>query len=481
MSLRKNVIYNFILTSSNVLFPLITFPYVARILSNDSYGRIAFIDAFTGYFLVLVSLGIPTYGVREISRVKDQPERYSKLAVELVSIQFVLSLIFSAIFLALTLWVPSLQQNVPLVRIACFIIVFTSFSMDWFYQGIENFGYVTKRSLFTKVLNVASILILVKANEDYYIYYLISVLTVVVNSSWNFIYFLRKYYHSFKEKLVLLGHLKPLLIFFTINVSVSVYAVLDTIILGLYTSPATVSLYSVPLKLVKMFWVLVNAAGVVFIPRVAALFAQKDEDAISSLIQKSNNIVFLLTIPFSVLCFFFPAEILFVVSGDKYLRSADALRILALAPLIIGYCSVLGSQYLLPTGQEKKVLTATVGGLIVSLAVNFSLIPYLGHIGAAVACILAESTVCLMVYRAAAKKAKIRLDRSLLALIGVSLIVSVTAGLVLRAYVHHFLLLLIIGAVYVITFLALQLLHFRNEFVFTLMGDALPWKFQKKV
>jgi len=463
------MISNLILTSSNVLFPLLTFPYVTHILSNDSYGRISFIDAFTNYFLVFATIGIPFYGVREIAKVKNDPQKYSKLVIELAGFQFFLSVLFSIIFLVIQYYIPAVHSNFTLVKIACITIISSSFSVEWFFQGTENFGYITSRSLFTKVLNVASIFLFVKSANDYNIYYLISALTILTNACWNFIYFMKKYYKPFKGTLVIKPHFKPLLILFSINVSVSIYTVLDTIILGLFTSPATVSLYTVPLKLVKMFWTVVGSIGIVLIPRIANLFVMEDKEAITQLIKKSSNIIFLLTIPFAGFCLAFPREILFVISGEKYLNAVETLRILSVVPLVIGFCNVLGSQFLMPIGQEKKILHATIIGLIISLSLNFVLIPYLKNIGAAIACIAAETSVCIYIYFSARKRTHIILDKSLLILIAVSLFLSLSSGLLLQSILHPLAVLIVAASVYIASFLLLQSVVFKNEFIASLL------------
>jgi O-antigen/teichoic acid export membrane protein len=468
MGLRKNVISNVILTSSNVLFPLITFPYVTHILSNESYGRISFTDAFTSYFLTFATIGIPFYGVREIAKVKDDPEKYSKLVVELVGLQFCLAVFFSIVFLIMQNQLHSLQGNFSLVKIACIIIISTSFSIEWFFQGVENFGYITSRSIFTKALNVGSIFLFVKNPNDFNIYYLISALTIFVNATWNFTYFLKRYYKPFTAPLSIKPHIRPLLVLFSINISISIYTVLDTIILGLFTDPATVSLYTVPLRLVKMFWTVVGSIGVVLIPRMANLFVNNDREAIIELIKKSSNIVFLLTIPFAGFGLMFPGEILLMISGDKYLQATDALRVLSLVPLIIGICNVLGSQYLMPIGQENRILHATIVGLVISLALNFALIPHFKHLGASIACIAAELAVCVYIYVSAKKRITIVFDKSLLMLVISSMIISSVCGVILQGKFHPFAFLFLVGMIYFSSFLMLQFFVFKNHFLTTL-------------
>ncbi|WP_407429296.1 flippase [Arcticibacter sp.] len=468
MNLRKNLITNLILTSSNALFPIITFPYVTRILSIESYGRIAFIEAFTGYFLLFSALGIPLYGIREIAKIKSNPSGCTKLVLELTCLQLALSLFFSLTYLIAAFFIPSLQDNLDMVKVACLILIGSSFSIEWFFQGIEKFSYITYRSLFTKSLNVLSILLFVNASDDYLVYYMISAATVILNAGWNFAYFLRRFYTEVTVPLSIKNHLKPLLVLFSINISISFYTILDTVILGLLTNSVNVSFYSVPLRFVKIFWTIVSGIGVVIIPRMADMFKRDDTYAIQSLIRKSTNIVFLITIPFCAICMAFPQEILSSISSEKYNQAADALRVLSAVPLVIGICNVLGTQFLLPIGQERKILHATIAGLVISLVLNFTLIPSMGYLGASIACLAAESAVCIYIFLVARKYTNVRIDFSLIIQIALSLVVSLGAALSFGS-MSKVVLLATAGMMYVMTFCLLQILYFKNEFVFSLL------------
>jgi len=469
MSIRKNLVSNFILTASSILLPLVTFPYITRILSNSGLGKVFFVDAFTQYFIIFSAIGIPYYGIREIAKVKHNKEATSKLVIELVTLQFFLSVIFVAIFWVLQYFVKALQTDIPLIKIGCITIIANSFLIEWFYQGTENFTFITIRSLAIKFASVICILLLVKTSEDYNIYYLILALLVCLNALLNFIYFLNKYYLKSGVKLEIKSHFYPLLILFSINISVSIYTVLDTIILGILTNPLSVSYYTVPLRLVKMFWMVVGGIGTVLIPRIATLFVNKDQDGIVLLMKKSFSLVFLLTIPFCFFCLTYAHEILFIISGKKYLDAANTLKILSIVPLIIGVCNVLGTQFLLPIGGEKKILYATIAGLIISLTLNFLLIPFLQHLGAAIACVFAEITVCVYILISAKKHISIQIDKSLLYQIFLSLFLSALVGYILKVYLQNIILLLAVFSTYVFAFFLLQFFAFKNQFVFSLI------------
>lgn len=160
---------------------------------------------------------------------------------------------------------------------------------------------------------------------------------------------------GFDSNFNILKHVKPLLVLFSINASLSVYVILDSIILGFLTDTVNVSYYNIPLKLVKIFWMIIAGIGVVFIPRISALFGNGDHREIKNLMSKSINIVLLLSLPFSLFCILFAKDILLIISGQQYIKSSFALQILSVIPLIIGLCNVFGTQFLLPIGKEKNI------------------------------------------------------------------------------------------------------------------------------
>ncbi len=465
MSLKKNLLSNFILTASTFLFPLITIPYLTRTLSTVSIGSVLYIDSFTQYFILISTIGIPYYGVREVAKLKLDRQKISQLVVELAIIQFFLSCVFCMIFLVLPFFLGKLNTNLNLIKFGCLTIVANSFLIEWFYQGIENFTYITVRSIVIKSLSVLMILFLVVAKTDSNIYYLILSLTVLANAILNFGNFINKHFVSFKYSSEIFKHLRPLWILFSINISVSLYTIMDTIILGSMTTPQQVSYYNIPLKIVKIFWSIMGSLGLVLIPRMSTFFTNNDTTAIQDLMKKSISIVLLFGIPFFFIVMLFSEEILLIISGKQYLEAKVALQILAIVPLIIGLCNVFGTQYLLAIGQEKKIFIATIFGFIGSLLLNFCLIPFFGFIGSAIACVFAESIVCVLIFRSARKTIKINIDRNLLSLIITGLIFSLSFELIFQHIINQLFLLVFTCLIYVISFGVLQVLVFKNELI----------------
>jgi O-antigen/teichoic acid export membrane protein len=469
MSVKKNIVSNFILTATTIIFPLITLPYITRTLSAVNIGKVFYIDSFTQYFILFSAIGIPYYGVREIAKLKGKRLQISEFVVELVTIQFVLSLFFSLIFLTLHLFFRELNDSSRLVKIGCIAIVSNAFLIEWFYQGIENFTYITVRSLIIKSLSVLLILFLVVQKYDFEIYYLILSLTVLANAILNFGNFIKNHFVGIKINKKVFLHLKPLWVLFSINISVSLYTIMDTIILGSLTNVEQVSFYNIPLKIVKIFWTIMGGIGIVLIPKMSAFFANNEHIQIEALIKKSISIVLLLGIPFFFMGIVFAEDILFIVSGKQYIQSKIALQILSIVPLIIGICNVFGTQFLLAIGQEKKILTATIFGFCISLVLNFLLIPTLGFIGASISCVCSESTVCLVVYLAARKKTSIQVDYGLMGLISSSVLCSMIFWLISRFYIHSILLLVLTAVVYFCSFISLHYLVFKNSLISSIL------------
>lgn len=471
MGTKKNMLSNFLLSSSKFVFPLITFPYITRTLSNESLGAVLYVDAFTQYFIIFSALGIPLYGVREISKIKNDVKARSKLVLELLTIKVSLSLFFILIFLSLFSVVSDLRAHTDLIKLGCLSIISSTFLIEWFYQGIENYTYITKRTLIVKTTSVLTILLLVKTFDDKLIYYAILVAVNSLNALINFSYYLKAFHHKVAGHLEIKKHLKPLAVIFSINIAVSVYTVLDTMILGTLTNPTQVSFYSVPLRLSKIVWTVVLGMGFVLVPRISALFKQQMLEDIKSLMTKSFNLVFLMAIPFCFYSLVFPSELLTWISGDKYLGAVNALKLFSFLPLIIGVCNIMGAQFLLPIGKEKKILYATLFGLTISLTLNFILIPYYGFMGAAVSCLVAESAVCLYIYMATKKEIEIKIDIQLLKQIFLSLLVTATFIYLFKDKLQSFYCLSLSLGIYGLTFFALHYFYFRNAFINSILNS----------
>lgn len=222
-SIKKNFFFSTFLTISNYVFPLITYPYVSRVLQVERIGLCNFVDSIINYFILFSMLGISTYGIREIAKNKSDKTKLNQTFYDLISINILMSILLCFILFISLNYSETLSQNKQLVYIGICKLLLNTFLVEWFYKGIENFKYITIRSFIVKCLYVIAIFVLVKEQKDYYIYYAITVGMVVVNAFCN-IFYLRNFISLKLIHFNLSHYFKPLCIFWNLfNSNINVY------------------------------------------------------------------------------------------------------------------------------------------------------------------------------------------------------------------------------------------------------------------
>ena len=228
----KNVLYNVILNITNIAFPIVVTPYIARVLGVENMGIVNFATAYASYFSILIHLGIPIYGVRAIAKCKDNLKERSKIATELVAIMGVSSLLFSAIYLASIYSINILRAESEYLLIAGLPLILSIFNVEWYFQGREKLKIITLRSIVVKVLSLAAIFIFVKERGDLILYILINNLAAVLSQFWTFLIFLTKELKVKFKELNLRRHPKPTLTLFLSTLAITIYTLLPSFMLG---------------------------------------------------------------------------------------------------------------------------------------------------------------------------------------------------------------------------------------------------------
>lgn len=395
--IKKNLFYNALLAVSQFIFPLITFPYSSRILGPNGIGSVNFIDSFTQYFLLFSALGVPLYGVREIAGSRDNPEKLAKIFNEILLIHLISTCIFSVIYVGLALSVQELRGHMDMVAVGVLIMFSNVFLIEWFYQGIENFSYITARSLIVRTLSVIFLFAFLKPGSNPIIYYLISASGYYVTSILNMFY-IKKHVKIKLSKLNLRDHLKPLVIILSSTLAVSVYLLMDNIILGFIKDEKAVGFYSTAIRIVKIPFTIIVAISSVIIPQVSQAFKNNDEDKIRLLIHKSFSFICLFGIPITAGIFISASFLVHKFAGEKFTESIVLVQILSPIILLVGLNNIFGFQILTPMGKEKYLLWAVIIGMIFSVTVNLLLIPVLSYKGAAITNLLTECIVTIACY-----------------------------------------------------------------------------------
>lgn len=402
-SVKRNAVYNILLAVSQVLLPLITFPYVSRILLPLGVGTYTFVDSYTQYFVLIAALGIPIYGMREIAKSKGSFQERSQVFSELLSIHFLVSLIVAVLYIISFLLLPQLHQYRSMFWIGSTLLFSNIFIMEWFFQGMEQFPFITVRTLTIRFLTVVAIFIFVKTKEDTLLYYAINCVSVAINAAIN-CWFAKGFVRFSFSGLVLKRHLKPLFYIFGTGLVSSVYTLLDSVILGFLTDTEQVGFYTTAVKLSKILIMILVAFTTVLVPPLALAYKEQRYADAKTLLNKSFNYVVFISVPLSIGIFVIAKPLILLFSGDDFLPAVNSLKILSPTVLIIGLSYVFGQQIINATGNERYFLRCAAIGMGLSLLLNILLIPYIHQLGAAITNLAVEFTVMLLLIYVALQK-----------------------------------------------------------------------------
>ena len=392
-SLKLNFIMNSILTMSQFIFPLITFPYVSRILLPIGMGKVSFATSLISYFSMFAQLGIPTYGIRACAKVRDNREELTRTVQELLAINIVMDIIsYGILFFALIL-IPRLREDRTLYVVISATIFLTSIGMEWFYKALEQYAYITIRSIIFKVVALIAMFLLIHKQEDYIIYGGISILASSASNIFNFIN-IRRYidlkpvgrYNFFQ-------HLKPILIFFAMSCATTIYTNLDTVMLGFMTTDTDVGYYNAAVKIKTILVSVVTSLGAVLLPRASYNIEHGQVESFWRIGKKAISFVFLVASPLTIYFILFAKEGIYFLSGLAYTGSIIPMQLIMPTLLLIGLSNILGLQILVPLGKEKIVLYSEIAGAIVDIIINALLIPQFTSAGAAIGTLVAEFVV----------------------------------------------------------------------------------------
>ncbi|MBU3111043.1 flippase [Clostridium lacusfryxellense] len=401
-SLLVNVVYNFIYTGLNLLFPLITAPYVSRILGASNLGKVNFAAVIVNWFVLFAIFGTSTYGVREVAKVRDNKEKLNKLFSEIVLINGALSLIVAVVYYVFIFNVPQFSSEISLFVIMSLSIILNMFDIDWFYQGIEEYRYITIRSAFFKIISLICIFIFINKAEHYIIYGLISVLATGLSWILNYIYS-RKFVKLNFRNINPLRHIKTLSIFFMHTFVVSIYTNIDQALLGFLVNTKSVAFMNRSKTVVGMAISVSTAISNVTLPR-ASYYLRNDKKKFRQLLSEVPNFISWITIPISFACICLAPNIMYILGGKEFLQATFLLQVLSLTIIFSPLSSFLQNQVLIASGKEKIGLHCAIITSFLSLIFNSILIPKIGFLGAGITQVIAEISAVSMRYYVAKKK-----------------------------------------------------------------------------
>lgn len=389
-SIKNNFFYNAAFQILSMILPLITTPYVSRVLGADGIGKYSYAYSVTYYFVIVILLGLNNYGNREIAKVRDDSEKMSRSFCNMYISQFSIGIFVLLVYSIYSSFYASDKVSAIILGL---YVVSGVLDINWFFYGIENFKLTVIRNTGIKIFSFIAIFLFVKTSGDVYIYCFILALSALLSqiAIWPFLIKNVKLYKPNIEEAII--HLKGSLKLFVSVIAVSLFKVMDKIMLGILSGYSQVGFYESSERIINIPIALISALGTVMLPRMTYMFSHNKQGG-SKIIKYS--VLFAMFIS-SSLCFgIMGVSNIFVplFYGNGYELCIRLYMILLPSCLFLAFANVIRTQYLLPMGMDKKYIISAFLGAIVNFTINYLLIPSHGAIGAAIGTLIAEGVVC---------------------------------------------------------------------------------------
>lgn len=392
--LKKNYLYNVTYQILALLVPLITIPYVSRVLGAEGVGTYSYTYSIAYYFVLFTQLGIENHGNRTIAKTRDNKDKMSKEFLSIISIQIFLSAIMSILYLLFCLFITNNDKTISLLQ--TIYIISAGINISWFFFGLEKFKITVIRNAFIKLFSLIMILLFVKNRTDVWIYTLILALSSLISQIY-LIPYLRKEISfqkiSFED---IKKQIKSILILFIPILSISLYKIMDKIMLGIITTVSDVGYYEQAEKIINVPITIIAALGTVMLPQASNLVASNQLNKVKEYMYKSFEFIMFMALPMVFGLIAISDEFVPLFMGEAFTQSSHIIKYLSFTILVISFANVIRKQFLIPMEYDKIFVTSVSLGALINLILNLILIPYLKSNGAAIATIAAEFTVMII-------------------------------------------------------------------------------------
>lgn len=394
-SVTKNYFYNMFYQVLILITPLITTPYVSRVLNPEKLGEYGYTQSVVTYFILIGTVGIAMYGERETAYIQGFGENTKhKRTVLFWEINILRFLTVMVALVCFYLSFVSHSKYRLLYMIQMIDIVANIFDISWFFQGMEEFKKTVFRNMLVKLVCVISIFVFVRTEAHLQIYILCYSLSLLLGnlSLW---FYLPKYISGIQWKeLKIFKHLQPAFVLFVPQIATQIYTVLDKTMLGKFASDISeVGYYEQSQKIVKLLLTIITSLGVVMLPRMASIYVKKDMKRINEYMDKSFRYTYMVAFPLMFGLISVADRFVPIFYGEGYDPVKSILIYISPIILFIGLSNVLGTQYQIPTHKQRDYTLSVVSGAIVNFLLNLILIPKLNADGAVIATVIAEFVV----------------------------------------------------------------------------------------
>lgn len=395
-SLRINAILSVCKVFLNIIFPLITFPYVSRVLLAENLGKVNYTKSIIDYFSLLASLGVSTYAIREGARIREEREIIQNFVSEIFTSNLITTFVAYVLLWITLFFVPKFANYKLLIIIQSIAIINNTFGVDWVNVIYEDYLYILIRSFIIQIVFIICLFLYVKKPEDYYIYACLCTLNTGIISILNIVH-IRKYcLIKITKKPRFFKHIKSLLIFFASNMAATIYLSSDTTMIGWIIGDYSTGIYAVAVKIYTVIKTLLNAIYSVAIPRLSALANANKISEYKKLCNELITYIVLIGIPGVILLFSLSDILVVIVAGREYIEASIALKVLSISLIFAVSSGIFVTCLNTTLNREFVSLQATSVGAIINICLNIFLIPILKQNGAAITTAVAELMVTVI-------------------------------------------------------------------------------------
>lgn len=399
MGFKKNIVYSSALTTSLYVFQIITYPYVSRVLGVTNIGICNFAQSVVLFASLFSTFGIVNIGIREIAASQGNKEKLNQIFSEIFQINLLLTLVVIVPYIVAIEILPQLIPYRKLLYIGIFQIIFNTLTIEWLFKGLEDFKYITIRTIWVRIAYVIAIFIFIQDKEDYYLYFIITVGQYVLNGLINFFYSKKKVVFSWQQNNTIYKKYIPQILFLGSQALLqTLYTSFNVVYLGFVSNDDQVGYYTTATKIQNLILALYASFSLVMMPRISAMLAENDLTNVKTMINKSFSVLYAFAFPTIILTEIFAPEIIGMIAGQGYEQAIPLLRIAMPLILIIGFEQILIVQLLMPLRADKMVFSNSLIGGFVGLIFNILLVGRLQSIGSVLVWFLSEVAVFLSAY-----------------------------------------------------------------------------------